>query len=415
MRNVSTPNAPVQICEACGKFVATLLVASTESRRVLCDACAIEAGATDAILLDFDEPADDVPIDRDWLLEWMPRLGLAEIRIYLWVALHVGEGQAVTVKRLQRDCALQRRTIQKSLERLTDCGLLQKCTTGANDRQYLIIRCGSAARRGQLTRARVDSRPQSRIPAQEAIPGGEWGVSRIAPLGNPESQGGVSRIAPSGGPETPAAEGVLFPELRSGRDQTLPLRSLHRSCTQHPPGGGVLSARPDDRPPSRPSGPSTHPPTPGSSSPEGSPSLSDPGRSAPVGARSSSTSRSAPKNHAAVWSGYRSRVIQDARAKLRHLAEGSGLPFDDDDLTEYLSQGARQGWLWKQCERGAVSSPLHLWCSPDRFLRWLGRRRGTNHATRDQHLEAVRNAERETRLRIAREAAALAKGKGLKK
>lgn len=116
-----------------------------------------------------------------------------------------------------------------------------------------------------------------------------------------------------------------------------------------------------------------------------------------------------------MWSGYRSRVIQDARAKLRHLADGSGLEWSEDDLSEYLNQGARQGWLWKQSERGAVGSPLHLWCSPDRFLRWLGRRRGTNHANRGQHLEAVRNAERETRLRIAREAKALAEGKGLKK
>jgi len=410
--NVSTAAGAVQVCEQCAQFVATVLV----GRRVLCEACCIESGESDAIPLASTAPSDDIPIEPAWIERWLPKLSLAEVRVYLWLAHNSRTARELpTIRRLMRECCLQRRTVQLSMDKLVQHGLVHRVRSERNDRLFLIVRCSSAPGPGELGRVPPHFRPQGRIPAERGNPDEQGGDPTIAPLPNPESQGGDPTIAPLGGPDDPAAEGVLYSRLRTGRDQTLPVRSCPKTGTEHPPPGGVLSAPHSNRSPSRPCGPSTHPPTPVRSSPNGSPSCPDLVTSAPSGARSSSHSGIDTSKPGAVWTGYKSRVIRDVKEQLRQLAQSVDVACTDDDLTEYLDQGARQRWLWKQTQQGAITSPLHVWCAPDRFLRWLGRRTGTNHANRDHNVDAVRRANRETRLMIARQAAELATGKGWKK
>lgn len=415
MATVSTPSPPVQVCDGCGDFVATLLVETEGGRRMLCEACALEAGTPSGIPIGTDEPSDAIPIDRAWIETWVPRLSLAEIRVYLWLACNSHSASArhpQTVRRLMRECALQRRTIQMSLDRLVAHGLLHRVLGSANERHYLIVRIASGGGSRQLSRVPPELRPQGRIPPQGSIPSGGGGDPTIAPLVNPESQGGVSRIAPLGGPEGSPPGGVLYSELPRGRDQTLPLGSSDQTCTDHPPRGGALSAPYSERPPSRSCGPSTHPPTPVRSSPAGSHSLSDPGRSSP-GSRSSSHSGNGQPTPRVAWTGYRSRVVREVAQNLQLAAAQAGATCTPAEVEEFLKQGARQSWLQKKARDGSVSSPLHVWADPARFLRWLSRRLGGNHATRDRDVDAVRHAEAETRRYIARQAEALARGDGL--
>jgi hypothetical protein len=408
--NVSTTPGAVQICEHCTQFVATLLV----GRRVLCEACAIESGEEEAIPLAGTAPADDIPIDPEWIATWLPRLSLAEVRVYLWLARNSRTDRELpTVRRLMRECCLQRRTVQMSLDKLVGHGLLQRVRSDRNDRMFLIVRCSSAAGPGELARAPAELRPEGRIPAQGAIPIGRGGASRIAPLANPESEGGASTIAPLGGSEPTGEGGVLYSRLRSGRDQTLPLRSLDRGRTQDTPGGGVIRAPHSEPSPSRPSGPSTHPPTLDRCSPDGSPSSSDPVPSAPTGAHSSSTSRGANTSRKAGWTKYRTRVVDDVREQLLQLAAETGTPCSEADVSEYLRKGATEKWLRKRAQQGAIGSPLHFWCDSSRFLRWLVRRQGTNRATRDQNVDAARRATPEERRAMVKQAADLALGIGL--
>jgi len=410
MGNVSTPPAAVQVCEQCAQFVATLLV----GRRVLCEACAIEADAEGPIPLGLSEPSDDIPIESAWMETWLPRLSLAEVRVYLWLAHNSRRARELpTIRRLMRECSLQRRTVQLSLDKLVSHGLLHRARSDRNDRLFLIVRIASSPGPGELRRVPPELRPRGRIPAERGNPDEQGGDPTIAPLPNPESQGGDPTIAPSEGSEDAAERGVLYSELRSGRDQTLPLRSDPKTCTQCTPRGGVISAPHSERSPSRPCGPLTHPPTLDRSSPSGSPSSPDLERSAPNGAHSSSLSRNAKPNRNAGWSDYRSRVVRDVREKLKRLAADTGLACSDADVTDYLSEGARQKWLRVRSQQGAVSSPLHLWCDPARWIRWLTKRQGTNHATRDQNVDAARRASVEERRRIAKHAAELAQGIGL--
>ena len=410
MDTVSTPPGAVQVCEECARFVGTLLV----GRRVLCEACAIESGADESIPLMPSTSQDDIPIESDWIATWMPRLSLAEVRVYLWIARNSrAERQLPTIRRLMRDCCLQRRTVQLSLDKLEGHGLIYRVRPEGNDRVFLIVRTSSAPGPGELARVPEDIRPESRIPTQGAIPIGRGGASRIAPLANPESEGGASTIAPLGGSEPPGAGGGLYSRLRSGRDQTLPLRSIDGGRTQDTPGGGVIRAPHSEPSPSRPSGPSTHPPTRDRCSPDGSPSSSDPVTSAPPGAHSSSTSRNASTTRKAGWSGYRTRVVDEVREQLIQLAAKTGTPCSDADVSEYLAKGANQAWLRKRAQQGAIGSPLHLWCDSSRFLRWLVRRQGTNRATRDQSVDAARRATPEERRAMVKQAADLAQGIGL--
>jgi len=410
---VSTHGRSVQVCEGCGQFVGTLLVRRGDGARVVCEACALEAGERDHAIVLGNSADASLSIDRDWVSEWVPRLSLAEIRIYLWLALQAGSYELPTTRRLMRDCCLQRRTVQMSLEKLCHHGLVHRLRTPTNDRQYMIVRCESGCtephRTAVLCRVTENSGQEVESHTRTPIHIGQGGDLRTPPNPNPEFQGGDLRTPPQGGTEQVAAGGVLYSQLRNRRDSALLLRRSEQTCSDYPGGGAITEPPLPSRIPSRPCGPSTHPPIPDPSSPDGSHSSSDPEvRSSPDGSRPSSYSRSADSTARAEWTGYHHRVLREVRAKLRQLAKDTATPCTEEMLTEFLDQGARQTWLWKRCQEGAIGSPLHLWCEPARFLGWLRRKSTKRAAFRDHDVDAVRQADRETRLRIAREAGALA-------
>lgn len=410
---VASESDTVQLCQRCGRFVATLMV--TADRFLLCEACALEAGVRERAIpvQQFSKASDCVHIERDWIARIAPQLGTGELRLYLWLAASEGPH---TRSALSRDLNLSPSALKRAARTLRDRGLVHPIECGQSGTRYLTVRAVADGDRPALVCPEIYDRAPTQTAANPANPeqrGGASGeppqASRGASGGPPFGVGGPSGEPPSARSVDPGSGGVLISTKCVGV-RPYRLTPTHLDCVGS-------QAAPDPAVPTDPplaSPPWTHPPSPdSSSSPVGSRSVDHSEASSPVGSRSHSEGSSPagePQTVDDAWPTYARHVIRDVRRDLLLVAKAAGVTATEAQVDAFLIQGAREDWIRKQTVRGKLNSPLHAWGTAKRWFGWLRRESDRTQAeSRVRDMESARRERFEVRRQKATEAIEQAK------